>query len=219
MRQGPGTSPPATDPNDLSSSRPSEAHHTVDVQLGAVDAPAPPRRRKRGPRRSPALRVVERIPTEQPVRWEPRPGLPAGGRAECRHGERPCPHIQCRYHLWRVDEPAGRPWHGKPPPTMLPAWLELPTPPCCALDIADAVDAGATDYATVPKIASAMHLGLTRVHEIITQAKAKLRSRGVELADLLAAMAELAARRDEFTIVEAADVGASGAFKRRVLVR
>jgi len=86
-----------------------------------------------------ALRVLD-----QPM-FEPRPGLPAGGRDECRNGERPCPYVRCKFHLWREDpQPrAGRlrPGQTERPTTGVttiePRWLEYPTPPCCALDIAE----------------------------------------------------------------------------------
>lgn len=196
MRQGPGSPPTAVGSVDSSVPRPSQADHALDAELGAADQPAPPRRRRRA-HRSPALRVIERIPTlapeQQAVRWEPRPGLPPRGRAECKTGERPCPYIRCKFHLFLVPgaERAGRRWKGRPPPTtVLPAWLEVPTPPCCALDIADAVSAGASDLSTMWRIGELMHMGQTRVHAVIAQALAKLRASGFELADLLAEMAE-----------------------------
>ena len=76
--------------------------------------------------------------------------------------EKPCPHVRCRYHLWRVDggedgTRAGRPGlsavprnkqgltlrvlgglDGERPGTTLEArWLETPVPPSCALDESD----------------------------------------------------------------------------------
>ena len=75
---------------------------------------------------------------------------------------KPCPHVRCRYHLWRVDggeggTRAGRPGlasvprdkHGltlrtpgdvgseRPGTTLEARWLEAPVPPSCALDLAD----------------------------------------------------------------------------------
>lgn len=72
---------------------------------------------------------------------------------------KPCPHVRCRYHLWRIDggedgTRAGRPGlsavprdsrgltirtpgelDGSRPGTTLEArWLETPVPPSCALD-------------------------------------------------------------------------------------
>lgn len=79
-------------------------------------------------------------------------------RGEC-PTQKPCPHVKCRYHLWRVDggengTRAGRPGlsalprnkrgltlrvlgdlEGERPGTTLePRWLESPVPPSCALD-------------------------------------------------------------------------------------
>ena len=76
--------------------------------------------------------------------------------------QKPCPHVKCRYHLWRVDggedgTRAGRPGlsavprdsrgltirtpgelDGDRPGTTLEArWLETPVPPSCALDEAE----------------------------------------------------------------------------------
>lgn len=72
---------------------------------------------------------------------------------------KPCPHVRCRYHLWRVDggedgTRAGRPGLSavprdkrgltlpvlgelkgeRPGTTLEPRWLESPVPPSCALD-------------------------------------------------------------------------------------
>lgn len=67
----------------------------------------------------------------------------------------PCPHVRCRYNLWRDDTPSGRPGLGSvprgergrtlpvlgqfataSPPTLSPRWLESPTPESCALRVA-----------------------------------------------------------------------------------
>ncbi len=77
--------------------------------------------------------------------------------------QKPCPHVRCRYHLWRVDggedgTRAGRPGLGSVPrsksgltlstpgkidgpragTTLEPRWLETPVPQSCALDAAEA---------------------------------------------------------------------------------
>lgn len=77
--------------------------------------------------------------------------------------QKPCPHVRCRYHLWRVDggedgTRAGRPGlsavprnkqgltlrvlgdvdGSRPGTTLEPRWLESPVPPSCALDCVDA---------------------------------------------------------------------------------
>jgi hypothetical protein len=51
--------------------------------------------------------------------------------------ERPCGHVRCRWHLWRIDseDRPGRPHNGKRAATTLRAgWLETPIPPSCARD-------------------------------------------------------------------------------------
>lgn len=73
------------------------------------------------------------------VDWRPVSGLPEGGREECRSGERPCVHVRCRYHLWRIDacDREGNP-DLEAGTTLRPRWLEVPTPACCALDVIEA---------------------------------------------------------------------------------
>jgi hypothetical protein len=90
------------------------------------------------------LRAWERADDRAPVRlrvletgrlMELRNDVPRN-REECPE-QRPCGHVRCRWHLWRVDstDRAGRPHHGQRAPTTLRAgWLETPTPPSCALD-------------------------------------------------------------------------------------
>ena len=168
-----------------------QADHVHDVALGGAPEIAPgapytaPEQRPRRRRRSPALRVLDRV-DERPVAWEPRAGVPAGGRAECRHGERPCPYVRCEWHLWLVlgSDRAGRRWDGKPPATtLLPAWLEYPTPPCCTLDVAEAVARGAPPVSTT---AAAMHMSSSTVWLYVVRALRKLRASGVELRELIA---------------------------------
>jgi hypothetical protein len=58
-------------------------------------------------------------------------GLPAGGRAECRGGERPCRFIRCDHHLWfvRGDERHGGGEYRRNA-------IE-PTPESCELDVTE----------------------------------------------------------------------------------
>lgn len=176
---------------DSPPSSPSETGHVVDQVLGGGAAIAP-KVRKPKPRRV-HLRMVD-----APAAFEPRPGLPAGGRDECREGERPCPYIRCKFHLWLVlpEDRRGRRGgrkEGEPigpvgdrerriSTTVLPAWLEYPTPPCCALDFAESVDAG--DPLLVSRIAQALHLSRSRTFAIIAAVTEKLRARRKEMARL-----------------------------------
>lgn len=134
-------------------------------------------------RRSTLLRVIDRL-DERPVRWEPRPGLPAGGRAECRNGERPCPYVRCKWHLWLVlgeDRPGrrarreGEDERAAPGTTLLPAWLEHPTPACCGLDIAEAMGAH-TLQMDLEELASTLHLSYASLWSITRRALEKLRA-------------------------------------------
>lgn len=159
-----------------------QVNHVTELQLAGAPARAPK------PRRSPSLRVIERIDDralEGPrADWEPRSGLPAGGRAECKNGERPCPYVRCKWHLWLVvgGDRAGRRWPGRAPrTTLLPAWLEYPTPPCCALDIAESIPAR---RALLGTIADAMHIDYSTVWLIARRAVEKLRAMG-ELRELM----------------------------------
>ncbi len=89
-----------------------------------------------GPRRSEQLRLI--IDHDRPV-FDAKPGLPPGGRAECRNGPRPCVYVRCGWHMWRQDpeHKQGRPWWKSPPDNarketyerqtkleLRPAWLK-----------------------------------------------------------------------------------------------
>jgi hypothetical protein len=113
----------------MTRARSNEASHTSEVQLSGEEQTRA------------WLRKVLALPTDPT--WMPREGLPSGGRAECEAGERPCPFVRCRHHLWRVDGPdrRGIRRNGVPPGTTIaPRWLEYPTPPSCALDVAEAAE-------------------------------------------------------------------------------
>jgi hypothetical protein len=87
---------------------------------------------------------------------ELREGVPAS-RAECKDGPRPCGYVRCKFHLWRIDaeDREGNPQFGNAGTTLRPAWLEWPTPPSCALDLADA---GETEVREIAR-AMGMHRG------------------------------------------------------------
>jgi hypothetical protein len=113
------------------------------------------------------LRAWERKDDRAPVRlrvletgrlMELRNDVPAT-RDDC-PVVRPCGHVRCRWHLWRVDsqDRAGRPHAGRRPPTTLRAgWLETPTPPSCARDIIERGEA------SVDEIAQALGMDRTNV--------------------------------------------------------
>lgn len=162
--------------------RPQQAAHVVEQQLGGRDLPAPGNAR---PKRV-YLRMVD-----EPTSFEVKPGLPPGGREECRNGERPCPYIRCSWHLWRVDgnDRQGRRGRGgfdgrdsaerKLGTTVEPRWLEYPTPQCCGLDIAEATDRmrrTASGYVMpISVLANALGRSNSTVHFMLKRVLEKLR--------------------------------------------
>jgi hypothetical protein len=138
---------------------------------------------------SPAPRFARLLPVVRESRsFTPLPGVPAS-RAECRDGERPCPYVRCKWHLWLVlgsDRP-GRRYDGRTPPTALrPAWLEDPMPPCCTLDIAERAES-LDDPGSIRELAAAIGLKPSRIHDIIATALAKLRASGLNLQEFVGA--------------------------------
>lgn len=128
-------------------------------------------------RRSKALRVLD----EHEPLWMPREGLPPGGREECRHGERPCPYVHCKWHLWMVDQRdhGGIMPNGRHKPSVVRArWLEKPTPPCCALDVAEL---RRDRELPVDRIAAALGVTEDWASELVDRALAKIRT-GMEAA-------------------------------------
>lgn len=162
---------------------------------GASDRrePAPARGK-----RSPLLRVLAKLdPRARPGDWEPRPGVPKGGRAECRNGvERPCPYVRCAWHLWRTDanDRAGRrarigEQRRAPEATLLPAWLEYPTPACCGLDLLEGLASGLIPGDQHAAIADAVHLSDRRLFQVFARIRDKLRA-NPELRELHRMMSE-----------------------------
>lgn len=130
-------------------------------------------------RRRVMLRVVD-----DPVNWEPRAGVPAGGRAECRNGERPCPYVRCKHHLWLVlaEDREGAPGPGRET-TLEPRWLEYPTPACCELDVAEAAarTGEVTPFEYIGEVMARHH---TAVRIVEARGRAKLRELGMMIEDL-----------------------------------
>lgn len=94
--------------------------------------------------------------------------------------QRPCPHVNCRHHLYLSigSERAGRRVNGKPPMSTLKAMWRT-SAPSCTLDVADN---GAQSVDDTGK-----HLGLepSQVHALEASALKKLRALGVPLEELL----------------------------------
>jgi hypothetical protein len=125
-------------------------------------------------RRSKSLRILDE---SEPV-WMPREGLPAGGRDECRHGERPCPYVHCKHHLWMIDsrDREGTMPDGRRKPSVLRArWLETPTPPCCELDITEAL-AARGEKLTIEQIASLLAVTADWASEVVQRALTSMKN-------------------------------------------
>lgn len=69
------------------------------------------------------------------------------------------------------------------PPTLLPAWLEYPTPACCALDVADAVKIDRIDASTTA-IGDFLHLTRWHTWRVLRAAIAKLKANGADFEHL-----------------------------------
>lgn len=116
--------------------------------------------------------------------FDAKPGLPPGGRSECKDGARPCPYVRCKWHLWLVlgEDRPGRPHGGKHPPTTLrPAWLETPIPPSCGADIADAIAAGKP--MTMAELGRLVGLRESRLFHVLATALEKLGVSGESLRE------------------------------------
>lgn len=97
-------------------------------------------------------------------------------RAEC-PTVRPCGHVRCRWHLWRVeaDQQPGRPWPGHvPDPELRPAWMQWPVPPSCGRDEIHAVARSTAD------VAKALGGGKTQTRLALNRAVRKLLAALVE---------------------------------------
>jgi hypothetical protein len=114
-----------------------------------------------GPPRKPCVVAVPRIWRERIIRDDETPPLPT--REECRDGQRPCPFVLCKYHLYldvltsgrlRFNFPHLRPWHMQE---------------TCALDIAE------RGGATLEVVAQACNVTRERVRQLEVEILAKLR--------------------------------------------
>jgi hypothetical protein len=134
-----------------------ETAHVVDVRLGGE------RRRYEIAERAKQRAARRSLPLVADLHgFEPTLEAPPRTRGECPDtGQRPCPFVRCRHHLYRDDEPAGRPGlanvprgpkgqtvrvegdmaNGKrsPPQLDASAWVTLKPRPSCALVVAEQV--------------------------------------------------------------------------------
>jgi transcriptional regulator with XRE-family HTH domain len=101
-----------------------------------------------------------------PVELPPRPQT----RADCAGGERPCPWVGCKWHLWLVSAGARTIRHQRRALEDLPA--------SCALDVAD------EGPHTLDEVGQALGITRERVRQIEEAALPRLR-RGLERAGVL----------------------------------
>jgi hypothetical protein len=95
--------------------------------------------------------------------------------------------VRCRYHLWRIEgaDRRGIRHNGTPPSTtVVPRWLEHPTPPSCALDIAELAERRGEhlrDGARVsyPQLAALLGLSADAVGRHVRAALARVRQLSV----------------------------------------
>jgi len=117
-------------------------------------------------------------------------------RADC-PTERPCGHVRCRFHLWRVDghdRRGRRTADGKHPATTLrPAWADWPVPPSCTLDLVEL--AGRPGW-NVIDMAHATGLEPSQFRDVAARAIAKLRAAGAEVRRLAGEVAEQRSSKD-----------------------
>jgi hypothetical protein len=119
------------------------------------------------------LRLDE--PLALPSSWEFRDDTPKT-RAECVGGQRPCPFVKCRHHLWLDPEQdqSGNWQKGRQGFTsVIPHTMES-----CALDVAEV-------GATPDQIGKMLDIDNTRVRQILDGAITKLRRRDKHLAAAL----------------------------------
>jgi len=138
-------------------------------------------------------------------------------RGEC-PTQKPCPHIRCKAHLWRVDacDRAGRPGLSSVPrdargltlsvpgdagteragTTIEARWLETPVPPSCAFDEIDALGRAMTNEEVGDRCNRHRTLAARDVRSAFDHAKENAdRMFGMSEADLLRGLRELGAGR------------------------
>jgi hypothetical protein len=129
---------------------------------------------------------MSKLPVIQPLQlepeWELRAGVPET-RGECRGGQRPCPYVSCRHHLWLrlQEEQPGNPQKGRQGPTTFrPATMES-----CSLDVAER---HAQQGVSFDEIGELLGMDSTRARQIAKGALLKLKTLGVDVDTLLEAV-------------------------------
>jgi len=110
---------------------------------------------------------MKRLPVVQD--WEILPGLPRGGRGECKQGVRPCPYVQCSENTWMqtASSMPGRRHNGKMPPSS----LRIKPGNNCGLD-------WSTKEHSAREVAQAMHCDKRRIEQELAAIYRKLRANG-----------------------------------------
>jgi hypothetical protein len=179
-------------------SKPSEATHAIEAQLGGKERRKPltstPYARKHLP-------LIADLHGFEPT-LEPPPRT----RGECPDvGQRPCPFVRCRHHLWREDEPPGRPGLASVPRDAngctlrvlgdyaqgqgsrarldASAWVRTTPRPSCALHVADQV-ARSADAMENTELADAMGKHRTLTLILLKRAVRKFKQAGGTLEGL-----------------------------------
>jgi hypothetical protein len=142
-----------------------DASHVDEVQLGG--------------RRSPELVVFREL--ELPDDFDFKTGHPMS-RDECRGGQRPCPYVECRFHLWLVDAESrpGRRHHraqgGAPEAEINPVTMTT-----CALDISERDDKTLMPFHEIGEV-----LGVSdeRARQLCERAVEKLQALGISVDEL-----------------------------------
>ncbi len=101
--------------------------------------------------------------------WEILPGLPPGGRAECKGGARPCPYVNCSENTWTQTSSSmpGRRHNGRMPPTT----LRIKRGNNCALD-------WSAKENSAKVVGSAMQASTRRIEQELAAIYKKLRANG-----------------------------------------
>lgn len=101
--------------------------------------------------------------------WQFLPGLPRGGRDECRGGTRPCPYVNCSENTWTQTSSSmpGRRHNGRLPPTT----LRIKPGNNCALD-------WSAKENSAKVVGVAMHASKRRIEQELAAIYKKLRANG-----------------------------------------
>jgi len=107
------------------------------------------------------------------------PGLPRGGRDECRGAQRPCPYVRCSQNIWMqtsVSMP-GRRHNGRTPPST----LRITRGNNCTLD-------HSTKEHSAAYVGKQLGMSTRRVEQELAAIAKKMRANGGDLAVVRSAL-------------------------------